>query len=49
MSNNQYYQGQKISAKRFIGHPQYNGNLIINDFAVAEMASPWTLSDNLKV
>ena len=40
-------QGQKIAGKRFIGHPKYNSQLIINDFAVIELASPFELSDNL--
>ena len=37
--------GEKIRANRFIGHPAYNGNLIINDFAGGEMSSPFTLND----
>jgi len=33
-------KGQRVQAKKFIGHPKYNGNLIINDFAVIELDTP---------
>jgi len=31
-------KGQRISAKNFIAHPRYNGNLIINDYGVIELS-----------
>ena len=37
--------GQKIPAKRFIGHPSYNGNLIIKDYGVIELSSSITMND----
>merc|ERR1711976_1076198 len=37
--------GQKIRTKRFIGHPSYNGNLIIKDYGVIELSSSITMND----
>merc|ERR1711917_120124 len=34
--------GQKIQTNTFIGHPQYNGSKIINDFAVGKVRDPRT-------
>merc|ERR1712156_688805 len=36
--------GQKIQTNVFIGHPQYNGSKIINDFAVGKVSTPFTLN-----
>merc|ERR1712243_380961 len=36
--------GQKIQTNTFIGHPQYNGAKIINDFAVGKVSTPFTLN-----
>merc|ERR1719370_1886428 len=36
--------GQKIQTNTFIGHPQYNGSKIINDFAVGKVSTPFTLN-----
>jgi len=36
--------GQKIRTKRFIGHPSYNGNLIIKDYGVIELSSSITMN-----
>merc|ERR1719454_136855 len=41
-------KGQRISAKRFIAHPSYNGNLIIKDYGVIELASPITINEFAK-
>merc|ERR1712044_124820 len=37
--------GQKIQTNVFIGHPQYNGSKIINDFAVGKVTTPFTLNE----
>ena len=29
----------------YYAHPRYNGNLIINDYAVIEMATPFTFNE----
>ena len=38
-------KGQQIRAKTYISHPNYNGNLIINDFAVIQLASEIVFND----
>jgi len=41
-------KGQRISAKKFIAHPRYNGNLIIKDYGVIELSSPITINEFAK-
>ena len=41
-------KGQRISAKKFIAHPKYNGNLIIKDYGVIELSSPITINEFAK-
>merc|ERR1712110_197628 len=40
-------KGQRVSMKSggYYAHPQYNGNLIINDFAVIEMAGEFNFNE----
>ena len=38
-------KGQKIQTSIFISHPGYNGNLIINDFAVGKVRTPFNLNE----
>ena len=44
-----HFMGESIQALRFIGHPGYNQDLIINDYAVVEMTHSFTLNNYAKV
>ena len=42
------HDGEMYEASRFIGHPGYNQDLIINDYAVAESAQPFGINEHAK-